>query len=965
MEPAAGSGFLARLRATPLHDLSHRLERLLVSVEDLTEHAVEVELARRNASQTRALLDELDLAVVVHDADGRVREVNLGAHRLFGEDATDLIGHRGLPAWWRAEHVDHRPLVDGEHPAERVLAEGLGGAEAVIGVHRGPGLDADAPPRWFLVRARPLFEAAGHQRSGAAVTYTDVSGLQQQVHAAVAEHRIDVDTFDSLPVPAYQTGRDLAPARVSAALRRLLRVDGPSPAQPGGSEGPGDDTLIDLTSDPPVALPRRGPRAAPPRSDPGSGAAPDPAAREPAGPERTDGPDGPGGAGDEQPQPAGFADLFTLAHRNDRRTLADALAEAATQRLPVRLHHRLAPEHGGGWVDHQINPLVLDGEVQGYLGVIIPVPEWVAEGDRTRRLVRLVETANELVGEFELETDRVTYLNPRAVEVFEVDGRRLDQLRLTDLYDGTEDAFRQQIWPQLVATGQWEGELPMRTAAGRTLHVQQWITAERGPDGRIVRLVAAGHDVTDRSEREKELAVKASHDALTGLPNRTQLLERLDAALGRARRAGRLVGLAFLDLDRFKVVNDRFGHDGGDRLLVQVAHRLTSVLRPADLVARLGGDEFVVLCDGVEDKSHALTVANRVAHAIGTRPYTIDGASIRVTASVGLALSLGTEHPEALLRDADAALYRAKHGGRARIELFDETMRSRANNRVALAEELRVSLAADAIAVHYQPSIDLRTGNVRAVEALARWEHPSRGLLQPQEFIDVAESTGLLAELGEQVLREAAKRARAWQHRFGPLAPAIHVNLSSRQIIDSELLDTVQAVLSATGLQPSLLCLELTESVLLEDSDRAIATVRELTGLGVRLAIDDFGTGYSSLSYLSRLPVDVVKIDKSFVEVLEPSRPQASVVAGAIISLAHALGLSAIAEGVTTISQLAELHRLGCDAAQGFYFSEPLTAGAIDDYLASRLPRATEPPTTPVPVASQPGGARRSDAGPT
>jgi EAL domain-containing protein (putative c-di-GMP-specific phosphodiesterase class I) len=282
-------------------------------------------------------------------------------------------------------------------------------------------------------------------------------------------------------------------------------------------------------------------------------------------------------------------------------------------------------------------------------------------------------------------------------------------------------------------------------------------------------------------------------------------------------------------------------------------------------------------------------------------------------------------------------MYRAKDQGRARLELFDETMRSRASTRVQVAEELRAALGSGAITVHYQPSVDLRTGGISSVESLARWRHPERGLLAPADFIEVADSTGLVLELGLEVLRQACRKARAWQDRWGAAAPRTHVNLSVRQVADPELPRRVAEVLAETAADPTRICLELTESLLLEDSERAVATVDALKDLGFSLALDDFGTGYSSLSYLSRLPLDVVKIDKSFVDRLDPLGGDGPVVASAIISLARALGLGTIAEGVTTVVQLAELHRLGCDAAQGFYFSAPLDDADIDAYLARKL----------------------------
>ena len=512
----------------------------------------------------------------------------------------------------------------------------------------------------------------------------------------------------------------------------------------------------------------------------------------------------------------------------------------------------------------------------------------------------------------------------------------------------------------------------MVTFDGRRLAVQQWITVQTDEAGRVVRLTSAGHDVTDRSQREAELSLRANQDALTGLPNRARLLDHLELALGRARRTGQLVALIYLDLDRFKTVNDRLGHDAGDQLLRQVAARLAGAVRDGDTVARLGGDEFAALCDGVDDTAHALRIADAIVAAVGGELFDLDGAHLRATASVGVALSKGADHPEALLRDADAAMYRAKDLGRARLELVDETTRSRASDRGQLTEELRHAVTSGAITVHYQPSIDLRTGGVRSVESLARWQHPQRGLLQPGEFIGVADSTGLVLELGIEVLRLACHKARAWQGRWGPAAPRMHVNLSSRQVADPELVRLVAEVLAETGVDPALVCLELTESILLEDAEAAIVAISALKDLGISLAIDDFGTGYSSLSYLSRLPVDVVKVDKSFVDGLDPIEGDARVVAAAIMSLARTLGLSTIAEGVTTVVQLGELHRLGCDAAQGYYFSPPLDSEGIDAYLARTLaggdlsadgdqPVRAPGPSTPTSLSTATGPSTPTD----
>jgi diguanylate cyclase (GGDEF)-like protein len=422
---------------------------------------------------------------------------------------------------------------------------------------------------------------------------------------------------------------------------------------------------------------------------------------------------------------------------------------------------------------------------------------------------------------------------------------------------------------------------------------------------------------------------------LTDLPNRALLLDHLELAIARADRATTGIALLFLDLDRFKSVNDTLGHDAGDELLVAVADRINQLLRPADTVARLGGDEFVILCEDVVDEHHAVSIAQRILSLIEATPFRLAGTEIPVTASIGVALSAGgAAHPEALLRDADAAMYRAKDLGRARIELFDETMRRRAAERLELADELARAMENDQIVVHYQPCVSLHTGRVTSVEALARWDHPDRGILAPTEFIGLAEETGLIVGLGLRVLNDACAQAKAWADQLGDAAPRIHVNLSARQLTAANLTVLVRGVLDGSGLEPELLCLEITESVLMEDAPAVIDALRRLKDIGVLLAIDDFGTGYSSLSYLRRFPVDILKVDQSFVDGLGPD-PEDSAIVAAIVNLASTLELEAVAEGVETREQLERLRALGCATAQGYVFAEPAPAGEITPRLES------------------------------
>ncbi|HEV7461929.1 MAG TPA: EAL domain-containing protein [Solirubrobacteraceae bacterium] len=439
----------------------------------------------------------------------------------------------------------------------------------------------------------------------------------------------------------------------------------------------------------------------------------------------------------------------------------------------------------------------------------------------------------------------------------------------------------------------------------------------------------------ERKRAEVALAHQALHDPLTGLPNRALFLDRLEQALARARRSPVGIAVLFLDLDRFKVVNDSLGHEAGDRLLVDVAHRLRDVVRPGDTVARFGGDEFTILCD-VRGEHDAVLIAERVAAAVEA-PFTLDDNEAFLTASLGIALT--TEHEaargEALIRDADAAMYRAKERGKSRYELFDSAMRARAVERLAVENELHRALDRGEFRVFYQPAVDLQTRETVGVEALVRWQHPERGLVGPDQFIALTEETGLIVPLGAWVLREACRQWRQWE-QSGIRIPRISVNLSTRQLGQPDLVDAVVDVLEETGMDPGQLWLEITESTVLEDTESALVTLEALKGKGVRISLDDFGTGYSSLALLKRLPVDELKVDRSFVMGLGRD-PQDSPIVSTVIGLAEALGLAAIAEGVETAAQADELLRIGCRFAQGYYFARPQPPERMTALLRSGL----------------------------
>jgi diguanylate cyclase (GGDEF)-like protein len=428
---------------------------------------------------------------------------------------------------------------------------------------------------------------------------------------------------------------------------------------------------------------------------------------------------------------------------------------------------------------------------------------------------------------------------------------------------------------------------------------------------------------------------QAFYDALTGLPNRALFVDRLNHALAGANRQNARLAVLLLDLDRFKVVNDSLGHAAGDELLLAVAQRLSSCIRPIDSAARVGADEFTILLEDISGETQAVHVAERILESLHT-PFQLHGHDVFATTSIGIVVATTAAYTAAdLLRDADIALYRAKARGKARYELFDTSMHTRAIDRLQLEVDLRQSIANRDFVVHYQPTVNVETGRVVALEALVRWQHPRRGMISPTEFIPVAEETGLIRPLGRQVMLEACRQAREWQTRYAlQPAPLISVNLSAQEFQQPNLVEQITLVLDETGLAPGMLQLEITESVVMDDAPTTLRTLRALKQLGVRLAIDDFGTGYSSLSYLKRFPVDVLKVDKAFVSGIDDDAEDAAIVK-AIITLAHTLGMQVIAEGVESSTQVARLRALGCRHAQGYYFARPLTCDAATTMLTA------------------------------
>lgn len=496
------------------------------------------------------------------------------------------------------------------------------------------------------------------------------------------------------------------------------------------------------------------------------------------------------------------------------------------------------------------------------------------------------------------------------------------------------DFIRQDALPAAVRDGTWQGESAVLAADGSEIPVSQVIISQRGADGRVQYYSTIARDISERKAYEDKIRHLANFDALTGLPNRTLLADRVAQAIAHRRHSGRTPALLAVDIDRFKLVNDGYGHGAGDKLLKLAGERLQDLIRAGDTAARLGADGFAVLATDLAQPEDALAVARKLQSGMRS-PFRIDGRDVHITVSVGVAV-----HPrdgadfDTLLRNADVAMHRAKAGGHEGAQFYASEMTREAIERVELESALRSALARRELELHYQPQLNLETGAVVGVEALMRWRHAERGWISPMTFIPIAEHSDLIYPLGEWALTAACSQLK----KLNGSALRLAVNVSARQFRSSGFAESVGRILRDSGINPAQLELELTESVLVQDQDEALAILSRLNELGVQIAIDDFGTGYSSLSYLSRLPIDCLKIDKTFVQRFAEDKHDAAIVQ-TIISLAGALGLRVVAEGVETGAQLDFLRRLHCAEAQGYLFAKAMPVDEARGYIKSHRAR--------------------------
>ena len=605
------------------------------------------------------------------------------------------------------------------------------------------------------------------------------------------------------------------------------------------------------------------------------------------------------------------------------------------------------------WIQVSTQPVVIDGALAGYIGTAIDCTTLVTQRQLSDQLVGLLDVSGDAVLVFD-RVGELMFANDTARTLIGVTdpgagaGAGAGDVAARTFMQAVRDQLPRVLLdaaPPTDSSHRWEGEIGFRSPDGiaRTLSVV--VQVVRDANGSVHHWATITRDITEERQSQAELARQATHDALTGLPNRVLFERKTTEALERSKTTHSSVAVLFIDLDKLKHVNDTIGHAVGDQLIVTVARRLAAATRPSDLVARISGDEFVVLCEGLLDEQVALDVAERIRMSI-TGPLVLQGVEIEAGASIGVAMStpelLNTESAAdaavTLLRSADTAMYRAKQRGRGRSELYSEDMRTAAKARQTLASELEQALAGNQFAVVFQPIESAHTGRVVAAEALLRWNHPTRGLLAPGAFLDLADESGLIAPIGDWVLNESARTVAEWiSTGLVDRAMALHVNASRRQLSDITFVDRALTILRDNNLEGSQLVFETSEATLVDNNPSVLRTVTALKRQGVRIAVDDFGAGYSSLASLRTFPADLLKLDGTLVRDVGRTDGGDDPMVRSLIQLAHSLNLIVCAEWVTTEDHVQRLKVLGCDLLQGNRIGEPISAEAF----ATKLRRTT------------------------
>jgi diguanylate cyclase (GGDEF)-like protein/PAS domain S-box-containing protein len=627
--------------------------------------------------------------------------------------------------------------------------------------------------------------------------------------------------------------------------------------------------------------------------------------------------------------------LWELLHPEDQDGASQAWQELlAESRESLDLEERLEREDGS-WMWARLTASLVrrgDGEPPCLLVVVEDITGRKAFEHQQQMVAKVFQNSVEGIiladagGQVQMVNPAFTAIT--GYQPQEVVGREMNVLRA----ESHGHHFYQEVWDQLTEEGQWSGEYWNRRKNGEAY--PEWLTISviRRSSGEAAGYMAIFHDITEIKRSQEQIQYQAHHDALTGLPNRVLLDDRLGQALQHSRRSPEQVAVLFMDLDNFKRINDSLGHEVGDDLLRQVARRLEGCVRGGDTVARLGGDEFILVLTEVTEQEQVVQVARRVLESLA-EPFRLAGHKLAVGASIGITLHpQDGDEPGVLIKNADMAMYRAKEEGKNAYQFFTGAMQDQANRRLTLENALRRGLEGGELVVHYQPRVELASGRVVGMEALVRWDRPGQGLAKPSEFISVAEDSGLIVPLGRLVLETACRQALSWQG-LGRAGLVVSVNLSPRQLFQGGLVALLEEVLGASGLPPELLELELTETTMMREVEGAVELLGQVDRLGVGLAVDDFGTGYSSLYYLKHFPLHTLKVDRSFIRDLHQDPNDAAIVA-AVISMGRAMGLTVVAEGVETAFQEAYLRRQGCHQAQGYLFSRPLSAQEAGRLLA-------------------------------
>lgn len=888
-----GSIVWVNVTVCAIKDDAGALSHYFTVTQDITERKRAEAALRESEERWRGAIDAMIEGIVIQATDGTIIAANESAARILGLTRDEIMGRSSQDPRWCTIREDGSAFPGDTHPAMVTLQTGQPCRDVVMGVSR-----PDGERVWISINTQPLFRTGEEHPHAVVVSFTDITERRKATALATQLGRILDNSFNEIYV------FDATTLRFSQVSRAALRNLGYS-AEEIRALTPID--LKPMTAEVFRALLQ------------------------------------PLVAGEKERQ------LFVTEHvRKDgsrypvevclQLVAADAqpVFLATVQDISERKRHEtlLAGEKRvlemiakGFGLEDILSKVASLYESQSWVSCRCAIMMLDKAGTKLRSTAApsLPPAYSRAVDGIDIGPDRgscgtAAYLRTRVVAGDIVTDPRWADYRELALAHGLRACWSAPI---LAASGKLLGTFAIYYADPRTPSFED--------DLLIERLSHLAGIAIEKKQAEAEIAAIAYHDSLTGLANRALLNDRLAQALVRARRHGRLLSLLFIDLDRFKQVNESLGHRAGDELLKVVGERLRAVVRDDDTVARFSADEFVVLLDDVASEADVTDVARKIAGAIG-RAITIDGVELFVSASIGISIfPRDGDSPEALLTRADAAGYQAKEGGET-VQFYTAAMNARVGERFVLGNQMRRALERQEFRLHYQPRISLATGEITCVEALLRWQHPERGLIPPSEFIPVLEETGLIGAVGEWVLREACREAHGWQDQ-GRTPVRIAVNLSWRQFQQQNLDRTIGDILGETGLSPDRLELELTESMIMKDAERAIAVLRRLKEMSVLLAVDDFGIGYSSLSHLKRLPIDIVKIDKSFIDGVTHNREDEAIVT-AIIAMAHTLWMTAVAEGVESQEQYRVLRARQCDEIQGFYFSRPVPPMEIARLIA-------------------------------